>query len=388
MVDGDIIEEAAEKIGREKDALDKNGTERRQYLNKMNEERARNEERKLEKREKIMIEKIEIVGKRVKLYYNNKHIQEQLTQLKGEIRKKTERETQRTLDRSSISHFKTVPQFKTSSKKEKDKEEYPGLPEKRDMEGFGSPKKTLRNIKRGEETDKIETHNKFELLKNSKTIEEDMDTEPTEEHSTEMSNAINKTQGKRAFPVIRDISKKVPLIVVQGRSFYQAIMTAMKTATKQQLIKEHKANTKMIFAKTMDDFRAVKGVLDKVKYEYHSYTLKENKTHAFILKGLDQTPEADDVMESLEHEHNIQASQMSTKRTLESPPTSGDQPLKRPPVPIKEARSSKQNKSQMDFINYCKTQLETTDSLDEFDASAIAWARKLKRMALRRHAYQ
>ncbi|KAG5870163.1 hypothetical protein JTB14_032455 [Gonioctena quinquepunctata] len=72
---------------------------------------------------------------------------------------------------------------------------------------------------------------------------------------------------------------------------------------------------------------------------------------------------------------------MSTKRTLESPPTSGDQPLKRPRVPIKRARSSKQNKSQMDFINYCKTQLETTDSLDEFDASAIAWAKKLKRMA-------
>ncbi|KAG5861228.1 hypothetical protein JTB14_018240 [Gonioctena quinquepunctata] len=72
---------------------------------------------------------------------------------------------------------------------------------------------------------------------------------------------------------------------------------------------------------------------------------------------------------------------MYTKRTLESPPTSGDQPLKRPPVPIKKTRSSKQNKSQMDFINYCKTQLETTDSLDEFDASAIAWAKKLKRMA-------
>lgn len=35
----------------------------------------------------------------------------------------------------------------------------------------------------------------------------------------------------------------------------------------------------------------------------------------------------------------------------------------------------------MDFINYCKNQLEkSNDSLDEFDATAIAWAKKMKRM--------
>lgn len=51
---------------------------------------------------------------------------------------------------------------------------------------------------------------------------------------------------------------------------------------------------------------------------------------------------------------------------------------KRPPAPIKKRKTH--NKTQIDFINYCKTQLETTESLDEYDATAIAWAKKMKRM--------
>lgn len=45
---------------------------------------------------------------------------------------------------------------------------------------------------------------------------------------------------------------------------------------------------------------------------------------------------------------------------------------------IKEAEHQNKNKSQVDFINYCKSQLESTnDLLDEFDATAIAWAKKM-----------
>ncbi|KAI4459756.1 hypothetical protein MML48_6g00005452 [Holotrichia oblita] len=45
-----------------------------------------------------------------------------------------------------------------------------------------------------------------------------------------------------------------------------------------------------------------------------------------------------------------------------------------------EDNGSGYSNTQIDFINYCKTQLESNDSLDEFDATAIAWAKKLKRM--------
>ncbi|KAG5875456.1 hypothetical protein JTB14_008734 [Gonioctena quinquepunctata] len=105
--------------------------------------------------------------------------------------------------------------------------------------------------------------------------------------------------------------------------------------------------------------------------------IDEEETETFIIEETEDSQTLDKDEDDGSERNDTQ---MSTKRTVESPPTSGDQPLKRPPVPIKKSRSSKQNKSQMDFIDYCKTQLETTDSWNEFDASAIAWAKKLKRM--------
>ncbi|XP_044761193.1 uncharacterized protein LOC123318585 [Coccinella septempunctata] len=48
-------------------------------------------------------------------------------------------------------------------------------------------------------------------------------------------------------------------------------------------------------------------------------------------------------------------------------------------VPKKRSRTSTK-KNQNDFITYCKRQLEKNDSLDEYDAAAISWAKKLKRM--------
>ncbi|KAG5873525.1 hypothetical protein JTB14_037695 [Gonioctena quinquepunctata] len=94
--------------------------------------------------------------------------------------------------------------------------------------------------------------------------------------------------------------------------------------------------------------------------------IDEEETETFIIEETEDSQTLDKDEDDGSERNDTQ---MSTKRTLESPSTSGDQPLKRPPVPIKKARSSKQNKSQMDFINYCKTQLETTDSLDELDES-------------------
>ncbi|KAG5862035.1 hypothetical protein JTB14_009327 [Gonioctena quinquepunctata] len=103
-------------------------------------------------------------------------------------------------------------------------EKFPKLPDKPDMEGFGQPKTTskIKNTKQGEE---IKVQNTFELLANSNTMDEDMDTKPTEDQR--VSDAIN-TKGKTvSSPVIRERRRKVPPIVIQGRSVNQAIMDKM-----------------------------------------------------------------------------------------------------------------------------------------------------------------
>ncbi|CAH1983857.1 unnamed protein product [Acanthoscelides obtectus] len=50
------------------------------------------------------------------------------------------------------------------------------------------------------------------------------------------------------------------------------------------------------------------------------------------------------------------------------------------PASNKRSKTSKQNKTQTDFMNYCKNQLESKNEIDEFDAAAISWAKKIKKM--------
>ncbi|KAG5864396.1 hypothetical protein JTB14_033320 [Gonioctena quinquepunctata] len=108
----------------------------------------------------------------------------------------------------------------------------------------------------------MEIQNKHQALSDPNTKDADMDIELTEDHSKEVNEAINKPKGKPLpLPINRDRGKKVPPILIQGRNFNQAIMAQMRRATKEEIIKEHKTNSTMVFAKNIDDFRAMKKVL-------------------------------------------------------------------------------------------------------------------------------
>ncbi|KAG5869168.1 hypothetical protein JTB14_000291 [Gonioctena quinquepunctata] len=71
----------------------------------------------------------------------------------------------------------------------------------------------------------------------------------------------------------------------------QAVVAKIRTQTEEEFIIEHKTNNTMIYAKSVEDRHRIMECLRSGTNEFHTYTPRENKTHAFILKGLAQGPE-------------------------------------------------------------------------------------------------
>ncbi|KAG5871105.1 hypothetical protein JTB14_035802 [Gonioctena quinquepunctata] len=55
---------------------------------------------------------------------------------------------------------------------------------------------------------------------------------------------------------------------------------------------------------------AIKQILSTSKYQFYSYTPSADKIHAFILKGLDQAPEPEEVEDALINDYKILVKQV------------------------------------------------------------------------------
>ncbi|KAG5880465.1 hypothetical protein JTB14_000570 [Gonioctena quinquepunctata] len=69
----------------------------------------------------------------------------------------------------------------------------------------------------------------------------------------------------------------------------------------------------------MDSFRKFRKILDDNEYEYHTYTTAKDKTHAFVIRGIDSDPDPKEIREQLEQDHIPEKElyrMKSTKRPL------------------------------------------------------------------------
>ncbi|KAG5896637.1 hypothetical protein JTB14_009544 [Gonioctena quinquepunctata] len=183
--------------------------------------------------------------------------------------------------------------------KKKKTESFPALASRNNEQKF--LRKTA-NIQPPQKDNKaIETSNRYDLLPS-----EEMEI-PTEEHTEEISRTMNKTKGKVQTPVASS-KQKIPPIVIKGKLISQSTAAALrKTIEGRQFIIEHKRYNTMIYAKSNEDRIRIMRSLETAKYQFHTYTWKEEKTHAFILKGLDQEPTTDEIKTALMEEYKLDA---------------------------------------------------------------------------------
>lgn len=164
----------------------------------------------------------------------------------------------------------------------------------------------------------IPTRNKFQPL------EEDNESMETEsEIEEEEIEPKNKTNPKKTNENSKNYAKrnKPPPIVVKGKfsDHEKIIETLKKEAINGFSFKFGPQNTS-IYINDNQEYITIKQIFDENNTEYYTYTPKNEKTHAFVLKGLEIPVTTEDIMSEIKDKHNLKIINVykmkNTKRPL------------------------------------------------------------------------
>lgn len=131
----------------------------------------------------------------------------------------------------------------------------------------------------------------------------EMDAKDAENETDEDDNEVQPTTSNE--------TKKIPTpppIVLHSKIndhkyFTQVLNTNIKKGYHLKFTKE-KTN---IYIKDMDEYKHYITKLEKENVEFHTYTTKDRKTHAFVVWGLDSNPEIEELEEEIKIQVNTNA---------------------------------------------------------------------------------
>lgn len=126
-----------------------------------------------------------------------------------------------------------------------------------------------------------------------------METQPiiTEETNKTANGSGKKTQAQESKP---------PAIVLHSKiGSHSAFFTLLDSYLQAGYYVKNTKNCTNIFVKNTEEFKKCRQILEDENISYHTYTLKEEKPHSFVLKGIDSNPTVDEIKYDLENRHNI-----------------------------------------------------------------------------------
>lgn len=159
---------------------------------------------------------------------------------------------------------------------------------------------------------KIPTSNKFDALRrdldNKEQIDDEDDPEPQfSQNDTTQNTTTQNTINPKEPETNKKYSKPPPIVIhhkINSKDFVQLLKLDIKKGFE---IKYTRNNTNVF----INDHKEYKTYLLKLKgnqpdnLEFHTYATKEEKTHAFVLKGLDQTTDLEYLKENLGNQDKI-----------------------------------------------------------------------------------
>ncbi|KAJ3616680.1 hypothetical protein MTP99_014375 [Tenebrio molitor] len=178
-----------------------------------------------------------------------------------------------------------------------------------DQTGWKGPVNGPKNLpKHKEDYPRLTIKNSFEPLNR---VPEPMDSATIEASSSQME-ASSKSSEARASTK----EKPPPPIIIHGfvENFHDLKQMLYRNVGKNFNVKFTGRNT-TIYTLNKRDWNKVKGILSQNETSYHTFTHKEEKTHAFVLRGLCQNPAPEEVKAALEEEHNLVAEKVFKMRT-------------------------------------------------------------------------
>lgn len=139
------------------------------------------------------------------------------------------------------------------------------------------------------------TRNRFECL----TEEDESSGSMDWQNETEIIDKENKTRKKKEY-------KPPPIVIHAQTTKHSTLINLIKSITQGKFHIKHNTNTITLFFENKNDWSIVKSSFTEKRIEFHTYTEKDNKTHAFVLKGLHSEIEAENVENELKESHEMQ----------------------------------------------------------------------------------
>lgn len=123
-----------------------------------------------------------------------------------------------------------------------------------------------------------------------------------------------------ALETIKVVAKRPPPIVIHGHlANHKRMNDFLKTKLRGQYFWRHSANTTTIQVQNRPDWDAVNAHFELGRVDFHTYTPRDEKTHAFILRGLHHEVEVSDLKEELVSEHKVPVKELFTLRGTRFP---------------------------------------------------------------------
>lgn len=152
----------------------------------------------------------------------------------------------------------------------------------------------------------IATKNRYEGKAN---VPEDMEVVPPQPHPEPEEVAPKQPAGK-----------KPPPIVIHGKFHdHKKLNTFLSSKLRDSYYWKHSNASTSLQVMNRMDWDIVNRYFEEGHIEYHTYTPKDEKTHAFILKGLHHDVEMTDIKEELRVAHQIEVKQLYTLKGTRHP---------------------------------------------------------------------
>lgn len=124
------------------------------------------------------------------------------------------------------------------------------------------------------------------------------DEESTEQMIHTKTNTTLKTKPKG--------SNKPPPIVIKGKLHcHKTFLAEIKKITKKNITLKYAKNSVILYPDDADDYKTLLRQLKQEDTEFHTYTTAEEKTHAFVLRGLDGDISEEEIKHDLHEEYNM-----------------------------------------------------------------------------------
>ncbi|CAH1107372.1 unnamed protein product [Psylliodes chrysocephalus] len=165
-------------------------------------------------------------------------------------------------------------------------------------------KRKRKMAKQGDESSKINNNNAPTQSKNTE--------KPTESKSNNTKPSISQNTPKKKNPM--------PPIVIEGKTTNQSqLIKDIKELVKGQFSIKHTNASTILFVEGREDYDRMVNNIKAEKMPYHTYTSYEDKSHAFVLRGLADGTQISQIEENLIEEYDIKTRSIFKMNTKNRP---------------------------------------------------------------------